>query len=121
MMKTRKTPQKMAILKYLKGVRTHPTAEQVHKSVIKEIPTITLATVYRNLNSMADKGEILRLEIDHEYRYDAFCGSHIHFVCTNTGKIYDIEDKRVADLVNKSLPKGFYPESMTLILKGICK
>lgn len=115
---TRKTPQRMKILEYLRSVRTHPTAEEVYNAVKKEMPSITLATVYRNLNLMADQGQIIRLEIDHEYRYDAHSEGHIHFVCKNTGRIIDIDDDEVAEYVKSKLGKGFNPEKVTVIVKG---
>jgi len=51
----RLTPQKTEILDFLRSTRIHPTSEQVYESVKKKIPMISLATVYRNLNNMADQ------------------------------------------------------------------
>ena len=65
--KTRNTIQRIKIMKYLKSVKTHPTAEMVYNAVVKEIPSITLATVYRNLHNLANKGKILMFEFNKEY------------------------------------------------------
>ncbi len=116
----RNTPQRAKILEYLKSVRTHPTAEQVYKAVKKNMPSITLATVYRNLNLLAEKGDILRLEINHEYHYDGFSHDHIHFVCENTKKIYDIDDKEVLKFIMKRLGKNFIPSNVDVIIRGEC-
>lgn len=119
---TRFTFQRMKILEYLKGIRHHPTAEQIYNEVKKQIPSITLATVYRNLNLLAREGKIKRLEINHEYRFDAHIGCHQHFVCENTGKVYDVEDKEITDYILKRLNKeNFDPKSVEIIIRGICK
>jgi Fe2+ or Zn2+ uptake regulation protein len=118
----RLTIQKLKILEYLKKVKTHPNAEDVYKNVKKEIPTITLATVYRNLNSLFEDGIILRLEINHEYRYDAHMKGHLHFLCKKSGKIFDIDDKETQEyLLSKLDINKFEPESVCVIFKGISK
>ena len=71
----------------IEGINYELTIEAVKK----DMPAISLATVYRNLNSLADNGEILKLEINGEAHYDGFCHLHSHFVCNECGKIIDIE------------------------------
>ena len=53
--------QREAVLVYLRSTKSHPTAEQVYQKIREEFPKISLGTVYRNLNLLADCGEILRL------------------------------------------------------------
>jgi Fur family transcriptional regulator, peroxide stress response regulator len=122
-LKTRRlTIQKVKILEYLKSVKTHPSAEEVYNNVKKDIPTITLATVYRNLNQMSDDGIIKRLEINHEYRYDAQEGNHLHFLCTKSGKIYDIEDEESHKFLLSRLDKNkFDTQSVNVIYTGVSK
>ena len=117
----RNTPQRIKILEFLNSVRSHPTAEEVFKAVKKDIPTITLATVYRNLNLLAREGQILRLEVNHEYRYDAFSKDHIHFVCEDSDKIIDIENKEVMDFIKSKLGKRFNPRKITVMVDGVCE
>lgn len=121
-METRNTNQKIKVLKYLKSVKTHPTAEMVYLEVKKELPAITLATVYRNLNQLAEKGEILRLEINKEYRYDADIDYHQHCVCNKCGKIIDLFQKEISKYcLSKIQIKDFYPNSANIIFYGDCK
>ncbi|MFH1212012.1 MAG: transcriptional repressor [Candidatus Woesearchaeota archaeon] len=122
-MKPRNTVQKLKILSYLNSVKTHPTAEQIYKAIAKEMPAISLATVYRNLNSMAEQGTILRLEIGKEYRYDAKNCGHCHLVCDICGRIIDIEDKAICCQALKKISKtakGFCIKSINLSFSGIC-
>jgi Fur family peroxide stress response transcriptional regulator len=122
MKNTRMTNQRLKIMEYLKSVKTHPTAEMVYNKVVKELPKITLATVYRNLNLLADQGEILRLEINNEYRYDADLSFHQHCVCKKCGKIIDLFQKEISRYaLNKIRTNNFKPTSVNVIFYGICK
>ena len=120
--KTRRTPQMLEILKYLKKNRTHPTAEKIYKHIKRKIPTITLATTYRNLHKLKEMKEILSFEINGEMRYDGYTHSHMHFICTECKKIYDFpEEKAIKYIKRKTKEKGYFPEEVTIIIKGKCK
>ncbi len=84
--------QRECIKKYLETHRTHPTAETVYLDIKQDFPNISLGTVYRNLNLLADMGEISRISPgngpDH---YDGDSTPHYHFICQKCGKVMDIE------------------------------
>jgi Fur family transcriptional regulator, peroxide stress response regulator len=118
----RMTNQRLKILEYLKGVKTHPTAEMVYKAVAKELPNITLATVYRNLNHLAEEGEIQRFEVNCTSRFDGHLGFHQHCICKRCGKINDIfESKITKDTMNKVKSMDFEPQSINVLIYGKCK
>jgi Fe2+ or Zn2+ uptake regulation protein len=120
--KRRMTSQRMKILEYLRKVKTHPNAEEVYRNVKKELPAITLATVYRNLNLLAEQGEILKLEINKEARFDADMCCHQHLVCRKCGKIMDVFQKDVSEHAMKKIKsKEFLPECVNIIFWGLCK
>ena len=122
MKKTRLTIQKLKILEHLKSVKNHPTAEMVYNTVKKELPTITLATVYRNLNLLSGQGKISRLEINNEYRYDICIDCHQHCVCNECGSILDSFQKEISRYALKKLKTDkFNPDSVSIIFKGVCK
>ena len=54
----RRSKQRESIVRVLRGTRSHPTADWVYEQVRKEIPNISLGTVYRNLKMMKERGEI---------------------------------------------------------------
>ena len=54
--------QREAIKDYLSSVTTHPTADTVYMHIKEEFPNISLGTVYRNLNLLADIGEAIKLQ-----------------------------------------------------------
>ncbi|MBU1201604.1 MAG: transcriptional repressor [Nanoarchaeota archaeon] len=118
---TRNTFQKLKILEYLRSVKSHPTAEAVYKEVIKQIPTITLATVYRNLNTLAEQGEILRLEVNKEYRYDACIDTHQHFICEECGRVTDSFQEKISKYALQNIQsKNFKVNKVNITFKGIC-
>lgn len=106
----------------MRSVHSHPTAEIVFKEVSKELPALTLATVYRNLNQMAEQGQILRIEVNGEYHYDAHVGLHQHCVCDKCGKIVDIYHEDLSRrAIEKAEQEGFSPVSVAIIFWGVCK
>ncbi|MBN2112349.1 transcriptional repressor, partial [Candidatus Woesearchaeota archaeon] len=119
--KRRMTSQRMKILEYLKGVKTHPAAEEVYRNVKKELPAITLATVYRNLNLLAEEGKILKIEINNESRFDADISCHQHLVCRKCGRITDIFKKDISEYAMKKIKSNdFSPECVKIIFWGLC-
>ena len=118
---TRMTNQRMKILEYLKGVTSHPTAEQVYNEVVKDLPAITLATVYRNLNFLAENGEVLRLEINKEYHFDADISKHQHCVCKSCWKVSDVFQPEISEMALKNVNcQGFNPVGVNVIFYGTC-
>ncbi len=88
----RKTRQREAIWNYLKGTKSHPTAEDIYEAVKDKVPQISLATVYRNLGEMAKKGLVreLRFPGEAKARYDADTSLHYHFKCLSCGRVFDV-------------------------------
>lgn len=121
-MKRRSTVQRLRILDYLKVSEMHPTAEAVHNEVRKEIPTITLATVYRNLNLLAEEGKILKLEINNEFHFDGDTSRHQHCVCRECGMIIDVFQREISDYALKKVKNSsFDPISVQVIFHGLCE
>lgn len=84
--------QREAIKEYLSGTKEHPTADTVYMNLRANYPNISLATVYRNLNLLADQGEILKLNCqDGCDRFDGNPKPHYHFLCNGCGRVLDLE------------------------------
>ena len=83
--------QRQAILDYLCSTKEHPTAETVYSNIRIHYPNVSLGTVYRNLNLLADEGKILRLTCgDGSDRFDGNPNPHYHFLCHDCGKVLDL-------------------------------
>jgi len=86
----RETKQRRLILDALKRVRSHPTADEVYGMVRRRMPRISLATVYRNLDVLAEHGEIRVLEAGGApRRFDADLRPHTHVRCVECGRVAD--------------------------------
>jgi len=95
----RKTRQKEAILEVLRGTTSHPTADWVYKEARKEIPNISLGTVYRNLRLLCQNGEILELVLCGSLsRFDARSDNHYHFRCEKCGQVFDVDEPVNAEM-----------------------
>lgn len=78
MPQVRKSRQRDAILCNLQNRCDHPTAMELYLAVRAEIPNLSLGTMYRNLNTLCESGQILRLSDGGEEHYDATAHSHAH-------------------------------------------
>lgn len=118
----RNTIQRTLILESIKKLKSHPTADELYTEISSAHPTISRGTVYRNLNQLAENGDIRRVEIpgnaDH---FDHCCEDHYHVRCLRCGKIFDVEMDYIPDL-EKSIQNtnGFQLSGYDLIFKGIC-
>lgn len=87
----RLTPQRQWILRYLKDTTEHPTAEQVHQAVSKDLSGISVATVYNTLHTLTKLGVVHELSYgDGSSRFDGNDTEHAHLVCEDCGKVTDI-------------------------------
>jgi Fe2+ or Zn2+ uptake regulation protein len=86
----RLTIPRQAVLEAVRGIKTHPTAEEVHRLVIRRAPGVSLGTVYRNLRLLVDAG-LLGEVPGPRARFDANMRAHHHFTCVRCGRIVDVE------------------------------
>ena len=83
--------QREAVKKVLCSTKTHPTAAWIYENVRKEIPNISLGTVYRNLNMLTEDRQIIKLSFgDGNEHFDGDISPHSHFYCESCGQIHDI-------------------------------
>lgn len=98
---TKFSRQREAIREYLMNTKEHPTADTVYMNIREVYPNISLGTVYRNLNLLAEKGEIIKINCqDGCERYDGNIKPHYHFLCNGCGKVMDLEMESI-DHINK--------------------
>lgn len=114
------TPQRLAILKYLKDNKEHPSALDVFKSISRKFPTISFATVYNTLEMLKRKGIITELTIDPERkRFDPDTSPHHHMICTKCGKVVDVVFEVPVNL--KEIQSfGFEVERIQVDIYGTC-
>lgn len=85
----RMTPQRKTILEELSHNPVHPTADELFERIRRKLPRISLGTVYRNLEILAQMGLIVVLEGGPQRRYDADTNTHYHIRCIRCGQLED--------------------------------
>ena len=89
-----------AILSYLRHTDQHPSAETVYAELKKEIPDLSLGTVYRNIALFKQQGLIPSLgNVNGVERFDGTVVPHVHFVCSACGEIRDLTQLHVPQLL----------------------
>lgn len=123
-MAARKTSKKrQAILDTLMATTGHPNAEQLYQKLKPEYPDLSLGTVYRNLSLFADTGEILRLSgFGGQERFDGRTDPHAHLICTECGRIMDVDtpdvEPKLCALAESAC--GAEIRTCTLTFTGVC-
>jgi Fur family peroxide stress response transcriptional regulator len=117
----RRTKQREMILKVLRSTDTHPTADWIYQQVRESLPNISLGTVYRNLRTLVENGEILELSYGSTFsRFDGNPENHYHFTCEKCGNVYDL-DLPVRKELDEAVEKlGMKVQSHRLEFYGIC-
>ncbi len=114
------TPQRLAIIEYLKNNKEHPSALDVFRAISKKFPTISFATVYNTLEMLKNKGMVLELNIDPERkRYDPDVSPHHHLKCTKCGKVLDISMDLPVDTAQLE-KRGFSIDRIQVDIYGKC-
>ena len=118
----RMTKQKRVIFEVLSGTKSHPTADWIYAEAKKQIPDISLGTVYRNLQVLLEDGKIQELNYGKsQSRFDGNPAPHYHFVCMQCGRVldFDMDAPRVDAAVLAAAPGAVY--SHRLECYGTCK
>ena len=85
------TPQRVAVLREL-GKKRHPTMDEMYNGIREENPTISLATVYKNVNLLKEEGIVIEINMPNgKMRYDYLARPHIHLVCKSCGCVEDLD------------------------------
>ena len=118
----RMTPQRYAILSYLLNSMSHPTVDEIYKSLEKSFPSMSVATVYNNLKVFLETGLVRELAYgDGASRYDAVMSDHYHAICENCGKIVDFECTPLFEVERVAAETtGFVVNSHRMEVYGLC-
>ena len=114
--------QREAIMDYLRHTTVHPTADMVYTHVQELYPNVSLGTVYRNLNLLAEEGEILRLtQVDGSDRFDGNITPHYHFFCRECKQVLDLKTTSL-EHINTLANVGFdgVVEGHQILFYGLC-
>ena len=114
----RVTPQRLAIMKVLmRG--GHYTGEQIFNEVKKMEPSISLSTVYNNLEALESVGLVKSFESLGVTWYEARLEPHVNVICIDKKDIVDVDvdAKWLQNLLEK---KGYKVISLNLVAVAEC-
>lgn len=113
--------QRELIYEAVLGSKEHPTAEMVYQWLKPANPNLSLGTVYRNLNLLAEEGILVRMPFPVE-RYDGVIQPHSHFRCKGCGRVFDLltEYDGEIDAAASQASPGFQIEGHDLTFSGLC-
>jgi len=115
------TAQRIAILKELLSRKDHPGADMVYKKLKSEYPSLSMNTIYLNLETFVREGVIQRINnLTNLGRFDGISEPHHHFICTKCKKIIDLHAVSLPEI---EVPEGFsiakiFTDQMQL--NGVC-
>jgi Fe2+ or Zn2+ uptake regulation protein len=117
------TEQRAAVYRFLSSTTTHPNADEVFQGVRTDVPGISLATVYKSLETLVSCGLAAKLNYsDGSARYDARTDPHHHARCISCGKVMDVpghfSDGQLDSLSTEL--QGFSVTGYRLELTGLC-
>ena len=120
----RNTQQRTVILGILSVHKDHPTAEELYNEVRGQLPRVSLGTVYRNLDLLARKGDVRRIDNGiGPSRFDPVTDNHPHFRCPGCNRVFDMPEELSVDrLIDVETLKrsGFGTDGLILELRKRC-
>ncbi len=115
------TPQRLEITNalYQNG---HISIEKLYDIMLRKFSSISLATIYKNINLMLEASFIQEVKVPNEKSvYELTKDAHSHIICQSCGEIVDIEldlDSVISDAVKES---NYKIEKSDLVLSGTCQ
>jgi len=101
----------------------HMSVDDIYAEVIKVHPSLSLATIYKNIILMVEKGVVVEVPIvGRKSKYELAKADHMHLVCTECGMVEDKQCVDEADAVFESLTQEeqFKLNKRQVNLYGIC-
>ncbi len=118
----RKTRQRRLVYETVAATQIHPTAEWVYRQVRRQLPRISLGTVYRNLQRLVAEGKLKAWSRGRTTRFDAEVARHDHFVCRGCGLMLDLERTGEALAAERRLKaRGHEIQERVLEFIGLCR
>jgi len=114
------TPQRYAVMAFLKEHVGHPTAAEIFEAVNRLDPRSSRATTYNNLRDLVQAGLVREVAVEgRAARFDAKGMRHHHFICDRCGNVEDMKWYSVPRPGSGSLGKRVLREC-ELIFRGLC-
>jgi Fur family transcriptional regulator, peroxide stress response regulator len=118
------THQRRVIYETVISQEGHPSPELIYEAVRKKIPSISLATVYKNVRTFLESGMLREVSMHHgSMRVEPNESEHHHLVCTRCRQITDLDPESVRPRMarmKQRLPRGFQVTRIAIDVLGVC-
>lgn len=117
------THQRRTIYETVLAMHGHPSPELIYEAVRRKIPSISLATVYKNVHTFVDTGMLREVSLHHgSIRVEPFGKEHHHVMCERCRQIGDIDAGCITPSarMKQRLPRGFRVTRIAVDIVGIC-
>lgn len=116
------THQRQVIYETVMSLPGHPSAETIYEKVRERIPSISLATVYKNIRTFLESGVFQEVSFHHgSLRVEANRRPHHHLVCTRCRSIIDLEEDELEPVrLRDTYARGFQVQRFAVDVVGIC-
>ena len=118
-MERRYSQQRERIYQAVAASHSHPTAQMVYDALRREMPQLSLGTVYRNLQQLAREGRLRELD-GPTARYDSVLRPHSHIRCVRCGVLADSGAPYDPELDRGGVARGWTVQGHDLIFRGVC-
>lgn len=117
----RETRQRRLVLEVVRARDDHPSADQIYIETRQQDGRISRATVYRNLNCLAESGAILHVKVPGADRFDRRTDRHYHLICLRCGAVQDVPAPYHPELDRLAASaSGYRIERHRTIFEGCC-
>lgn len=116
------THQRQVIYETVTSLPGHPSPEAIYEAVRKKIPSISLATIYKNIHTFLDSGLLREVSLHYgSLRLETEARPHHHLVCVGCKSIMDLEEDRLGQVqLRHKLPNGFQVQRIAVDILGLC-
>ena len=111
------TPQRLAILKELEK-KGHASIEEIYEDIRDFFPSISLATIYKNITALKDENIISEICLHHKPKFEITKEPHAHFICKKCAKVVDVPFSKI---VKEEIDKNYPDSQKELYIYGICE
>ena len=114
------TPQRLEIVDIV-VTQGHITIDNLYKKLQMKFPTLSLATIYKNINKMCESLFLSEVKIPNQKNvYELTKAEHMHIVCTKCDTIMDLK-LNTDELVSKAQDATNYIiTNSSIVFDGLC-
>jgi len=102
----------------------HIAIEKIYEEVSKVHASLSLATIYKNIILMVERGVLTEVPIiGQKSKYEIVKKDHIHLICTQCGMVKDkmLDEDTAQDTEKVAETSGFSLDHRQVNLYGVCE